>query len=75
MSRISFGYAATLCLAGCTAPAPHTALIPIDHAGLQRRLGVLCHLGVGDDTARAACDTGTPESMIDRFALVDSGAP
>ncbi len=47
--------AALLALAGCAAPAQYDGLIPVDNAGLQRRLRILCRLGVGDATARAGC--------------------
>lgn len=61
MRRLARGCAACVWLAGCVTPAPYDGLIPVDEAGLAQRLMVLCHLGIGDETARAACAAPPPQ--------------
>ena len=68
MSKLWSWAAATLCLAACAAPTQSQAPIPVDQANLAQRLRVLCRLGVGDPTVRAACDALAARGMdqIDR---------
>jgi hypothetical protein len=55
--RLAWLVAAALSwLTACVVPKPYDGLIPVDHEGAARRLSVLCHFGVGDDIARAACE-------------------
>ncbi len=55
-----------LTLAGCAAPAQYDGLIPIDNAGLQRRLRILCRYGVGDATTRAGCQPPLDQALRER---------
>jgi hypothetical protein len=48
---------AALALVGCIPPPKQTGGLGFfDHAGLKRRMAILCRLGVGDDHIRAACE-------------------
>lgn len=55
LSRLTVTAVLVTTLAGCAAPAQYGGLIPVDHAGLERRLRILCRWGVGAGTAQAGC--------------------
>ncbi len=62
---------ATVALLGCLPPPKQSGGLGFfDHAGLERRMRILCRLGVGDDTIQSAC--ARPKV---RPSLVVSAAP
>ncbi len=42
-------------LSGCVTPQQYDGLIHFNRRGLERRLSILCRLGVGDATTRRTC--------------------
>ncbi len=42
-------------LAGCVPPPKQNGGVKFDRRGFAHRMRVLCHLGVGDPDAQAAC--------------------